>query len=85
MRIIFMTKLAAAPIHTERVSRPSRLVVTRYCIPITLLKPIIGNSVAIIMMRYGTFSYPGPKNHGEKLRAMPIRPKHRARPINQTN
>ena len=26
-----------------------------------------------------------PKNHGEKLRAMPIRPKHRARPINQTN
>ena len=36
--IMLSTKFATAPMHTERVSRFSRLVVIRYWIPMTLLR-----------------------------------------------
>ena len=85
MSIKFKTKLIAAPQTIAIVYFESFFNGSRYCIPQTLLKPIIKTSNENTIISDGTFSYPGPKNQGEKLKAIAAKPNIIGMPRKKTN
>ena len=81
---MFITTLTAAPINTVFVNILCRPVGIKYCMPVTLLIPIANIRQLSILSNVTTVPYPSPKNHGTKLFAIPINPKHNGIPRNQT-